>query len=66
MCGEAYCAPFGCIVGKAIEHVGAGNITIGLSAIFAAGFAVGYFVTMWRIKTLSARPQKDSNKENAP
>jgi len=48
MCGNANCAPFGCVVGEAIEHVGAGNIVIGLSSIFIVGIAVGYFVAVKR------------------
>lgn len=71
MCGQANCVPFGCVIGEAIEHVGAGNIIIGLSFLFGAGAAFGYMVAMKRARARYVQPtleilaanEADANRE---
>lgn len=63
MCGEAYCAPFGCVVGKAIEHVGGGNIIAGLCVIFLLGTTFGYVIG---VKRANAQLRKSLAKESPP
>ena len=54
MCGQESCVPFGCIVGEAIEHVGATNIIFGLVMIFALGLLIGYLIAEKRVKKIYA------------